>query len=107
VTRSWQGLIGRSFFVVVGLTSLSDAQLPPNAQEVVNLPASQIFGDKPARRSAGERRAFLEADTLAEAVEENRVKCRNCQKWIALRKKQAYDLHSWNLHRDKCSEDLM
>lgn len=85
----------------------SDAQLPPNAEEAVNLPASQIFGERPARRSAGERRAFLEADSLAEAVEENRVKCRNCQKWVALRKKQPYDLHSWKVHRDKCGKDLM
>ncbi|KAH6915950.1 hypothetical protein BKA70DRAFT_1418868 [Coprinopsis sp. MPI-PUGE-AT-0042] len=84
----------------------SDAQLPPNAEEGVNLPASQVFVDRAVRRSAGERRTFLEADNLAEIVEEHRVKCRNCQKWIALRKKQTYDVHNWKLHRDKCGKDF-
>jgi len=85
----------------------SDAPLPPNAEEQVNLSAAQIFGEAPARvrRTAAERQAQLLADPLAGTVEEERVWCNKCQKWIALKKGQAYDTAKWTSHRERCDKD--
>ncbi|KAJ2934778.1 hypothetical protein H1R20_g2304, partial [Candolleomyces eurysporus] len=81
----------------------SDLPLPHNAEEIVNASAQEIFPEQPVRRNATERRAFLLDDNFVEIAEEDRVKCANCQKWVALKKGHPYDLAKWKQHRDKCA----
>lgn len=83
----------------------SDSPLPPNASELVNAPVDVIFGEQPVRRNAAERRAYLLADKHIVNVEEERVKCAKCEKWVALKKGQPYDLTKWKQHSEKCTPD--
>ncbi|KAJ2918683.1 hypothetical protein MD484_g1764, partial [Candolleomyces efflorescens] len=85
------------------ISYVSDSPLPHNAEEIVNATAQEVFPEQPVRRNASERRAFLEADKFVEIAEEDRVKCANCQKFVALKKGQPYDLAKWKQHRDKCA----
>lgn len=82
---------------------VSDSSLPQNAEEIVNAPVEEIFSEQPVRRNAKERHAFLLEDNLVENAEEDRVKCANCKKWVALKKGHPYDLAKWKQHRDKCA----
>ncbi|TFK29681.1 hypothetical protein FA15DRAFT_663846 [Coprinopsis marcescibilis] len=83
----------------------SEAALPANADEMVNLPPSQIFGELPVRRSASERRAYLLSEKNIEVVEEGRVKCNSCSNWVTLKKGQPYDLTKWKQHKERCVQD--
>ncbi|KAJ3538940.1 hypothetical protein NMY22_g4956 [Coprinellus aureogranulatus] len=83
----------------------SDSPLPPDADALVNMTSEEIFAEQPARRNVAERRAYLLADKFIESVEEERVKCAKCQKWVALKKGQPYDLAKWKQHRDRCAPE--
>jgi hypothetical protein len=80
--------------------------LPLNADALVSLSADEIFAEQPVRRNAAERRAYLLADKFIQTVEEERVKCAKCEKWVTLKKGQPYDLAKWKQHRDKCAPDM-
>lgn len=84
---------------------VSDSPLPPNADALVNMTSEEIFAEQPVRRNVAERRAYLLADKFIETVEEERVKCSKCQKWVALKKGHPYDLAKWKQHRDRCAPD--
>jgi len=83
----------------------SDSPLPPNAEELVNLPVEEIFTGPAGRRqrhNVAERRAILLKDDLIETLEEERFKCAKCDKWVALQKGRPYALERWKKHRDGC-----
>ncbi|KAF5362215.1 hypothetical protein D9756_002309 [Leucocoprinus leucothites] len=50
------------------------------------------------------RKALLELDDTAEAVESEQIKCKTCQQWVPLEKK--YSLKAWATHKSACNNNL-
>ncbi|ESK94880.1 hypothetical protein Moror_14047 [Moniliophthora roreri MCA 2997] len=58
-------------------------------------------------RTEAERKALLEADTRALAVEPDQVLCKRCKKWIRIAQKNSkYVLGNWEAHQQRCSGAL-
>ncbi|TDL26674.1 hypothetical protein BD410DRAFT_531038 [Rickenella mellea] len=58
------------------------------------------------RTSREERRKLLQEDKLLGIVEEERVHCIPCKKWISLQKGNHYTLVSWTRHKKLCHPDV-
>lgn len=54
------------------------------------------------RKSVSQRRSVLENEDHISQVEEYRVRCKECQKWVTLNPKCTYELHNWTRHKQKC-----
>ncbi|KIY73202.1 hypothetical protein CYLTODRAFT_440027 [Cylindrobasidium torrendii FP15055 ss-10] len=54
------------------------------------------------RRNAEQREAQLRSDPLIQIVEESRVFCSLCQKWVQLRQDSSFCAYPWTQHRGKC-----
>lgn len=74
----------------------------PDTPSVTALPISESYVAR--RQTEEERKAYLESDKQAEIVEEGRVYCRKCQKWIILSDKQAFSTGKWVKHKSRCSD---
>ncbi|KAF5316052.1 hypothetical protein D9619_006901 [Psilocybe cf. subviscida] len=67
------------------------------------MPTLQPKTTKQEKKAALEERARRRADSHTEIVEEGRVFCGPCKKWLALQKNSRYHVSQWSVHR-KCGE---
>jgi len=57
---------------------------------------------RPARKTEGQRKAFLRNDVQVQEVEPWRVLCRVCERWIKL-SATSYAANNWLAHKQRCS----
>ncbi|KAJ7737961.1 hypothetical protein B0H16DRAFT_1762009 [Mycena metata] len=93
--------------------TLSDTEPPKKLSNLKRKSSSDTVGiktetkKKKKRRpylSESDRRAALEDNVSISAVEPYRVKCRGCNLWIQLDKKQTYKAAPWERHEGNCSQ---
>lgn len=56
------------------------------------------------RQPDSQCRKGLEDDEHTDRVEQYRVRCNACHKWITLNQKRPYDKHNWHVHKSKCPQ---
>lgn len=56
------------------------------------------------RLTEEQRKEFLENDKQIEKVEQHKVCCAKCQKWVDLSPTQTYASKNWIAHKLKCTD---
>ncbi|KAF8630147.1 hypothetical protein AX15_003099 [Amanita polypyramis BW_CC] len=64
--------------------------------------ATPSVAGRQTRRTESERKAWLEADSRAEEIQPEQVKCRGCKRWIRLSTKRPYTIYPWQKHQERC-----
>ncbi|KAG6873819.1 hypothetical protein C0992_008380, partial [Termitomyces sp. T32_za158] len=93
--------------MTVTLESLSDKSTDNHDSALSDQGCKHQPLTKPKRaqkKTILDRRSALATDVAISVVEENRVKCKGCSKWIKLSDRTAYEIKNWEVHKNSCPQ---